>query len=85
MTYFLIWLFAPSTESISDLHFFRRSKDILLTRQQHPYPHGDDREQVARARQAAEALFIAKSPEAGPTVPDPHYRRPARASRGCCK
>jgi len=42
----------------------------LLDRQYHPYPRGDDREQVARARQAAEALFTSKSPNTKHAVPD---------------
>jgi hypothetical protein len=42
----------------------------LLSRQQHPHPRGDDREQIARARQAAEALFTSKPAETRPAVPD---------------
>jgi hypothetical protein len=34
----------------------------LLTLQQQPYPRGDDRERISRARQAAEALFRSKPP-----------------------
>jgi hypothetical protein len=34
----------------------------LLSRQQQPRPRGDDREQITRARQAAEALFTSKPP-----------------------
>jgi 2-methylisocitrate lyase-like PEP mutase family enzyme len=32
-------------------------------------PGGDDREQITRARQAAEALFRSKPPVSGPSVP----------------
>jgi hypothetical protein len=42
----------------------------LLTRQQQPHPHGDDRERITRARQAAEELFTAKPPVSEPSVPD---------------
>jgi len=42
----------------------------LLSRQQQPYPRGDDRERITRARQAAEALFTSKPPVSGPSVSD---------------
>ena len=42
----------------------------MLSRQQQPYPRGDDRARIARARQAAEALFRSKPPVSGPSVPD---------------
>ncbi len=42
----------------------------MLNRQHHPHPRGDDREQITRARQAAEALFTSKSPETRHAVPD---------------
>jgi hypothetical protein len=42
----------------------------LLSRQQQPHPHRDDRERITRARQAAEALFTAKAPVSEPSVPD---------------
>jgi hypothetical protein len=41
----------------------------LLSQRQHPHPRGDDREQITRARQAAEALFRSKQPVSGPSVP----------------
>ena len=41
----------------------------MLTRQHHPHPGGDDREQIARARQSAEALFTSKSPDTRHSVP----------------
>ena len=43
---------------------------ILLRRQQHPDPRGDDREQITRARQAAEALFTSKTPVSKRSVPE---------------
>jgi hypothetical protein len=43
----------------------------LLSRRQHPHPHGDDGEQITRARQAAEALFRSKQPVSGPSAPAP--------------
>jgi hypothetical protein len=39
----------------------------LLSRQQ--YPRDNDREQIARARQAAETLFTSKPPVTKPAVP----------------
>ncbi|MGH7113896.1 MAG: hypothetical protein ACREE9_05325 [Stellaceae bacterium] len=41
----------------------------MLSRQHQPYPRGDDRERITRARQAAEALFKAK-PISGLSVAD---------------
>jgi hypothetical protein len=41
----------------------------LLSRQQQIQPRGDDREQITRARQAAEALFRSKPPVSEPSVP----------------
>ena len=57
------------------------SEQILLSRQQRPYPRGDDRARITRARQAAEALFRSKPPVSGPSVPDsppadPSARKP---------
>jgi hypothetical protein len=51
----------------------------LLNRQQHP--RDNDREQIVRARQAAEALFTSKSPVTKPAVfesaaPSPTARKP---------
>ena len=46
-----------------------RLEQILISRQQQPRPGGDDREQITRARQAAEALFRSKPPVSGPSVP----------------
>jgi hypothetical protein len=45
-----------------------RSERILFSRRQQPYPPGDERERIARARQAAEALFISKPPVGEPSV-----------------
>jgi hypothetical protein len=45
------------------------SEQILLSGQQQPRPGDDDREQITRARQAAEALFRSKLPVSGPSVP----------------
>ena len=54
---------------------------ILLSRPQ-PYPRGDDRERITRARQAAEALFTAKPPVSAPSVPDtPPAEQTARKPR----
>jgi hypothetical protein len=41
----------------------------LFSRQQQIQPRGDDREQITRARQAAEALFRSTPPVRGPSVP----------------
>jgi hypothetical protein len=54
----------------------------LFSRQQQPYPQGDDRERVAKARQAAEALFAARPVVDEPSVaedaasPDQAPRKP---------
>ncbi|MGA8755371.1 MAG: hypothetical protein WB611_03440 [Stellaceae bacterium] len=43
----------------------------MLSRQQQRKPHGDNRQQVNRARQAAEALFAAKPPPVStPATPE---------------
>ena len=41
-----------------------------MSQHDHTHSRGDDRERITRARQAAEALFTAKSPVSGPSVPD---------------
>ena len=43
----------------------------MFSRQQQIQPRGDDREQITRARQAAEALFRSKAPISEPSVPAP--------------
>jgi hypothetical protein len=48
------------------------SENILFSRRQQTYPNGDERERVARARQAAEALFTPKQP----TEPEPASATP---------
>ncbi|MGA8611859.1 MAG: hypothetical protein WB760_09130 [Xanthobacteraceae bacterium] len=63
-------MLAKPNESTFDRSTRSRSEHILLTRQQHPHPRGDNREQIVRARQAAEALFTSKSPETRHAVPD---------------
>ena len=46
------------------------SEQILLSRQQPIKSRGEDREQITRARQAAEALFTSKPPPVStPTIP----------------
>ena len=59
------------------------SEQILLSRQQQIAPRGGDREQITRARQAAEALFTSKPPPVStravpesPTPPDRLTRKP---------
>jgi hypothetical protein len=57
------------------IHFrYRQSNHysghILLRRQQHPDPRGDDRERITQARQAAEALFTSKTPVSKPPAPE---------------
>ena len=79
--YFLLG--APSKNSASHFdiptrHQPTRSKP-LLSRQQHP--RDNDREQIARARQAAEALFTSKPPATKPAItesasPSPTERKP---------
>ena len=44
-------------------------EQILVSCQQQPRAGGDDREQITRARHAAEALFRSKPPVSGPSVP----------------
>ncbi len=54
----------------------------MLTRQ--PYPRGDDRERITRARQAAEALFTSKPPitaRSTPETPTPDDQQSARKPR----
>ena len=41
----------------------------MFSRQQQIQPRGDDREQITRARQAAEALFRSKPPVSEPSIP----------------
>jgi hypothetical protein len=51
----------------------------LLSLRQQPYPRGDDRERISRARQAAEALFRSVSAAPGPeflTRPEEPTRKP---------
>jgi hypothetical protein len=50
----------------------------LLSRQQQPHPRGDDREQITRARQAAEALITSKPPPPvqQTTSAEPSARKP---------
>jgi hypothetical protein len=54
----------------------------LFSRQQQPYPQGDERERIAKARQAAEALFVSKPPidersvSESPAPPDQPARKP---------
>jgi hypothetical protein len=43
----------------------------LLSQQYQPHPPGDIREQITRARQAAEALFTAKPPVDTPAIAPP--------------
>jgi hypothetical protein len=43
-------------------------ENILFSPRPRPDPHGDERERIARARQAAEAVFAPKSPLAGRAV-----------------
>jgi hypothetical protein len=56
---------------------------LLSHRQQQQPPHGDDRERITSARQAAEALFTPKQQPAEPSVSDsvPSAGRPARKPR----
>jgi hypothetical protein len=54
---------------------------ILFSRQQQPYPQGDERERIARARQAAEALFASKPAVDEPSVvedPAPSDQQPRK-------
>ena len=55
---------------------------MLSTRQHQPQPRGIDSERISKARQAAEALFILKSPVSGPSDPDsPPAAQSARKPR----
>ena len=53
----------------------------LLSRQEHRYSRGDDRERIARARQAAEALFSVKPPVSVPSVADAAADQSSRKPR----
>jgi hypothetical protein len=44
---------------------------LLNSRQRQPHPHGEDRERITRAREAAEALFMLKPPANPPSVREP--------------
>jgi hypothetical protein len=54
----------------------------LFSRRQQPFPQGDERERIARARQAAEALFASKPSvderpaSHSPASPDQPARKP---------
>jgi hypothetical protein len=64
------YLLAKISKSLFDIaNMVNRSEQISLTRQQQPHPRGDDREQITRARQAAEALFASKPSVSSPSVP----------------
>jgi hypothetical protein len=56
---------------------------LLNHRQQQQPPHGDDRERITSARQAAEALFTPKPPpiDLSTSDPAPLAERPARKPR----
>ena len=58
-------------------------RPLLNHRQQQQPPHGDDRERITSARQAAEALFTPKPQSAEPSASDPAppAERPARKPR----
>jgi hypothetical protein len=60
-----------------------RLEQIVVDRSEKPYPGDDGRERIARARQAAEALFTPKRPVAGQPVLDglPSTGQPARKPR----
>jgi hypothetical protein len=54
-------------------------EEVLFSRRQQPDPHGNADEQIARARQAAEALFSAKPPveaQVVAAIPPPAVRQP---------
>jgi hypothetical protein len=55
-------------------------RHVLLSRREHRYSR-DDRERVTRARQAAEALFRAKSPVSVPSVQDTAADQSSRKPR----
>ena len=42
----------------------------MFSRWQRPYPRGNDREPITKARQEAEALFTSKRPISEPSVPN---------------
>ena len=44
---------------------------MLNSRQKQPYPRGEDRERITRAREAAEALFMLKPPANPPSAREP--------------
>ena len=58
-------------------------RPLLNHRQQQQPPHGDDRERITSARQAAEALFTPKRRPVEPSASDPapSAERPARKPR----
>jgi hypothetical protein len=65
------YILAKITESLFDRDGANRSEQILLSRQRQITARGDDREQIVRARQAAEALFTPKpSPVSPRAVPE---------------
>jgi hypothetical protein len=53
----------------------------LLSRQEHRYSRGGDRERITRARQAAEALFTVKPPVSVPSVADAAADQSSRKPR----
>ena len=55
----------------------------MLSQRRQPYPLGDDRERISRARQAAEALFTSKPPVSEPpgSEPLPPPEEPTRKPR----
>jgi hypothetical protein len=61
---------AEIRESVLDIT--NRTEQLVLSRQQQPHPRGNDRAQITRARQAAEALFTSKPPPVSTrAVPEP--------------
>ena len=65
------YVLAKIGKSVWDIaNWITISERTLLSRPQQLKPRGDDREQSARARQAAEALFTSKPPPVStPTIP----------------
>ena len=63
---------AGSSDSAPDIaNWITISEQILLSRRQQIKPRGNDREQITRARQKAEALFASKpQPVSTPAVPE---------------
>ncbi|HEY3909008.1 MAG TPA: hypothetical protein VGM07_03865 [Stellaceae bacterium] len=53
----------------------------MLSRQVHTYSHGSDRERIARARQAAEALFTPAPAVSPQSVPNTATDQPPRKPR----